>query len=84
MSEGNRLDVALAAATEASNLKFDLARDPMLRPLLIRLGEDDHLLVLTMHHIASDGWSAGVLMRELSALYVSELNGNGNGADAQC
>ncbi len=82
MSEGNRLDVALAAATEASNLKFDLARDPMLRPLLIRLAEDDHLLVLTMHHIASDGWSAGVLMRELSALYVSELNGNGNGADA--
>ena len=54
-------------------VKFDLARDPMLRPLLMRLGEDDHLLLLTMHHIASDGWSAGVLMRELSALYASEL-----------
>src|SRR5277367_6699027 len=83
MSEGNRLDIALAAAVEASNLKFDLARDPMLRPLLIRLAEDDHLLVLTMHHIASDGWSAGVLMRELSALYESELIGNTAGAEAE-
>ncbi len=83
MSESNRLDVALAAATEASNLKFDLALDPMLRPLLIRLAEDDHLLVLTMHHIASDGWSAGVLMRELSAFYASELTCNAAGAETQ-
>ena len=55
----------------------------MLRPLLMRLAEDDHLLLLTMHHIASDGWSAGVLMRELSALYASELIGNAAGADAR-
>ena len=82
MSEGGRLDGALAAATEASNRKFDLARDPMLRPLLLTLAEDDHLLVLTMHHIASDGWSAGVLMRELSALYASELTSKAAGADA--
>ena len=83
MSESNRLDGALAAATTASNRKFDLARDPMLRPLLIRLAEDDHLLVITMHHIASDGWSAGVLMRELSAFYASELTNNAAGAETQ-
>ena len=82
MSEGNRLDGALAAAVEASNRPFDLARDPMLRPLLIELGENDHLLLLTMHHIASDGWSTGVLMRELSAFYPSELTSNAAGAEA--
>jgi len=80
--EPTRIDKALAAAIAASNRPFDLARDPMLRPLLIELGDNDHLLLLTMHHIASDGWSAGVLMRDLSALYESELNGNAAGADA--
>ncbi len=44
----------------------------MLRPLLIKLGENDYLLLLTIHHIAFDGWSAGVLMRELSVLYASD------------
>src|SRR5271154_236646 len=83
MSQGNRLDGALAAATEASNRKFNLARDPMLRPLLIRLAEDDHLLVLTIHHIASDGWSAGVLMRELSLLYASQGTDDGASASAE-
>src|SRR5277367_2022786 len=81
-AEPTRIDKALAAAIAASNRPFDLARDPMLRPLLIVLGDNDHLLLLTMHHIASDGWSAGVLMRDLSALYESELNGSAAGADA--
>ena len=81
--EPTRIDKAVAAAVEASNRPFDLARDPMLRPLLIELGDNDHLLLLTMHHIASDGWSSGVLMRELSAFYESELIGNAAGADAR-
>ena len=71
MPEADRIALALAAVTEAANRKFDLTRDPMLRPLLVRLDADDHLLALTMHHIASDGWSIGVLMRELSALYAA-------------
>ena len=81
--EASRIDKAVAAAIEASNRPFDLARDPMLRPLLIKLGENDHLLLLTMHHIVSDGWSAGVLMRELSELYASDVTDNGAGATAQ-
>ncbi len=48
---------------------FDLETGPLLRALLIRLGDDEHILVVTMHHIASDGWSLGVLVRELATLY---------------
>ena len=52
---------------------FDLARGPLLRTMLVRLGAEEHLLVATMHHIASDGWSLRVLFRELSALYAAAL-----------
>ncbi|HEX4954611.1 MAG TPA: amino acid adenylation domain-containing protein, partial [Thermoanaerobaculia bacterium] len=48
---------------------FDLARGPLWRGLLVRLGAAEHGLLLVVHHIASDGWSLGVLTRELVALY---------------
>lgn len=48
---------------------FDLSRDLLLRASLLNYGADDHILVLTMHHIAADGWSLEVLFRELTALY---------------
>ncbi|HYH80302.1 MAG TPA: amino acid adenylation domain-containing protein [Longimicrobium sp.] len=48
---------------------FDLARGPLLRARLLRLGRGDHALLLVLHHIACDGWSLDVLFRELSALY---------------
>src|SRR5207249_248913 len=48
---------------------FDLERGPLIRPRLVRLGENDHLLMVTRHHIVTDGWSTGVLIRELAALY---------------
>jgi len=54
---------------------FDLARGPMLRALLLRLGPEEHVAVLTMHHIASDGWSMGVLLREVAALYGAAREG---------
>ncbi|HMD05514.1 MAG TPA: condensation domain-containing protein, partial [Candidatus Binatus sp.] len=76
MAEPDRIELALAAVIEAVNRKFDLTRDPMLRPFLVKLDTDDHLLALTMHHIASDGWSMGVLMRELSALYAARTAGD--------
>ena len=41
----------------------------MLRVKLLRLGEEDHVLLVTMHHIVSDGWSMGVLVREIAELY---------------
>ena len=54
---------------------FDLAHDAMLRPKLFRLEPRRHILLLTLHHIASDGWSTAVLFRELSELYAAELAG---------
>jgi amino acid adenylation domain-containing protein len=60
--------VARVAAEEARR-PFDLARGPLLRTVLLRLGPAEHVLLLTMHHIASDGWSMGVFFRELTALY---------------
>ncbi|MEW5931854.1 MAG: amino acid adenylation domain-containing protein, partial [Gemmatimonadota bacterium] len=54
---------------------FDLAAGPLLRARLVRIAADDHLLAVVMHHAVSDGWSAGVLVRELSALYPAALAG---------
>jgi amino acid adenylation domain-containing protein len=48
---------------------FDLNRGPLIRGRLLKLAEQEHVLLMTMHHIVSDGWSIGVLVRELGALY---------------
>ncbi len=50
---------------------FDLSRDNMLRVTLIALGEEDHVMVATMHHIASDAWSTSILVKEVAELYSS-------------
>ena len=54
---------------------FDLENGPILRASLLRLGEQDHVLLLTIHHIAIDGWSLGVLGHELGALYQAFTGG---------
>jgi len=54
---------------EEATAPFDLERGPLIRGRLVRLAEDDHVLLLTMHHIVSDGWSMGVLNHELGVLY---------------
>ncbi len=54
---------------------FDLERPPLLRTTLFTLGPDDHRLLLTLHHIVTDGWSLGVLVRELLALYAAGAEG---------
>jgi amino acid adenylation domain-containing protein len=64
----------LLAAEEAQN-PFDLAHGPLLRIRLLRLDEEEHALLLTVHHIASDGWSVGVLIREFKALYEAYSTG---------
>src|SRR5271166_3308315 len=60
---------------EAAYKPFDLARGPLLRAALYRLGEEEHLLFLNIHHIVSDGWSSGVLLGELSRLYAAFVEG---------
>lgn len=63
---GHELERLLA---EESGRPFDLTRDAMLRGLLVRLGADEHVLVLNIHHIVSDAWSWGVLFGELANFY---------------
>ncbi|HVR95630.1 MAG TPA: condensation domain-containing protein, partial [Thermoanaerobaculia bacterium] len=54
---------------------FDLQRGPLVRLTLIRLGEAEHAFLMTMHHIVSDGWSAGVFVREMTTLYLAFSQG---------
>lgn len=54
---------------EEARRPFDLARDQLLRALLIRVSPSEHTLMLTMHHIISDGWSVGIFFKEFTALY---------------
>ncbi|HZI04421.1 MAG TPA: condensation domain-containing protein, partial [Archangium sp.] len=54
---------------------FDLAGGPLLRATLLRLGEHEHVLLLTMHHIVSDGWSMNVLVEDVAALYQAQVSG---------
>jgi amino acid adenylation domain-containing protein len=57
--------------TEESQRPFDLATGPLLRLLLLKLDETEHILLLNLHHIICDDWSIGVLIRELSAIYTA-------------
>src|SRR5215217_2743367 len=54
---------------------FDLGQGPLLRVTLLKLGEQEHVLVLVLHHIVADGWSMGVLTKELEALYTAHVKG---------
>ena len=54
---------------ELINLPFDLSEDHMIRTHLIKINEDEHILVLNMHHIASDGWSLSIVISELVEMY---------------
>ncbi|MEU8196213.1 amino acid adenylation domain-containing protein [Microbispora amethystogenes] len=65
---GPRADIIVRSAAERP---FDLAGEPPLRVRLIRLGEECHRLLLTMHHAVSDDWSAGLLLRDLGRCYAS-------------
>ncbi|HYO90858.1 MAG TPA: condensation domain-containing protein, partial [Pyrinomonadaceae bacterium] len=69
LPEGARESEALRLAVEEARLPFDLARGPLLRIRILRLDEEQHYVLFTMHHIISDGWSMGVLVRELASLY---------------
>ena len=64
-----REERALRLAREEALHPFDLARGPLLRLTLVRLAAREHLLLITLHHVVSDGWSMGVLLREIAALW---------------
>ncbi|HWS55882.1 MAG TPA: condensation domain-containing protein, partial [Pyrinomonadaceae bacterium] len=75
MEEAAREAEAARLAAEEARRPFDLSRGPLLRASLLRLSEGEHVLLLTMHHIASDAWSLGVLVREAGALYEAFSSG---------
>src|SRR5262249_4827861 len=61
---GARLDQIVDAETQRP---FDLAKGPLLRALLVKVSDEEHVALITMHHIITDGWSMGVLVREVKA-----------------
>lgn len=76
--ENERESRLLELARKEAAKPFDLTRSPLIRAGLVRLAPEEHVLLLTVHHIVSDGWSQGVLVREVGALYkvFSENRGN--------
>jgi amino acid adenylation domain-containing protein/FkbH-like protein len=73
--EAEREKEARRIVQEQCSTPFDLARGPMTRNLLLNLDVEEHVLVMLTHHIASDGWSNDILLRELTALYEAALLG---------
>ena len=75
LSESNRMQEMQRLIQQASGHCFDLISQPLMRSQLIRLGEEENLFILIMHHIVSDAWSVGIFMKELSALYEAFNSG---------
>src|SRR5262249_54451399 len=65
---------ALLRVHEEARRPFDLSQGPLLRINLLRLNRDEHIVLVTMHHIISDGWSEDVFERELATLYEAYIN----------
>ncbi|HKH46579.1 MAG TPA: amino acid adenylation domain-containing protein [Thermoanaerobaculia bacterium] len=75
LTEGTRAaEIDRLAAWEATR-PFDLERGPLCRPILVHAGPREHVVLYTMHHIVSDGWSMGVFSREVGALYAAFATG---------
>lgn len=75
LDESNKETEALQIIKQESELPFDLSTGPLMRVKLIRLAEQQHILVVVMHHIISDAWSKGVLIKELAAIYEAYCRG---------
>jgi amino acid adenylation domain-containing protein len=74
-SQNTREETARRCAAEAARQPFDLSQGPLIRATLLRMGEEEHIFLLSMHHIISDGWSMPIFFRELSVLYHAYVNG---------
>jgi hypothetical protein len=75
LPEAEREAQALRLATEEAQRPFDLTQGPLIRATLLHLGSEEDVLLLAVHYIVSDGWSLGVLLRELATLYGSFSTG---------
>ncbi|KUF18775.1 non-ribosomal peptide synthetase [Streptomyces silvensis] len=79
---GQRAEAAERILTDELSRPYDLAAGPLTRALLVHRAADDHLLLLAQHHIVTDGWSVGILTRDLTALYRAEATGAPDGLPA--
>jgi amino acid adenylation domain-containing protein len=75
LSQAEREAEAMRLAAEEARQPFDLTKWPLLRVTLLHLDETEYLLLVTVHHIVADGWSMGVLVREVAALYEAFCSG---------
>jgi amino acid adenylation domain-containing protein len=75
LSQPQRQAEALRLATLQAQQPFDLSRAPLLRALLLQMADEQAFLLLTMHHIVSDGWSMGIFAQELTSLYSAFVAG---------
>ena len=75
LAAGDRAAESARVSSREARRPFDLGAGPLLRARLLRLGGDEHRLLVMMHHVVSDGWSLGVLFRELGALYEAFTRG---------
>ncbi len=75
LPEGERAAAARQRIGVLAQRRFDLERGPLFRAHLLRLSAEEHIAVVVMHHIVSDGWSTGVLIREVGALYAAFSQG---------
>ena len=71
LSPAQQETAALQLATDAAQCPFDLAAGPLFKVTLLQLSETEYILLLNLHHIVADGWSIGVLVRELGTLYTA-------------
>ncbi len=74
-AESERQSLVQRLAREEAQKPFDLASDALFRTTLFRLGEQEHVLLVVMHHIISDGWSLDVLMRDVPRIYTALCQG---------
>src|SRR5205823_409665 len=75
LRDGEREAAVAALITEEAHAPFDLEHGPLIRGRLLRLAEQEHVLLITQHHIVSDGWSLSILVREVGALYTAFSRG---------
>ena len=75
LSEAEREAEVQELARAEFGRPFDLASGRLLRAQLLRLGAEEHVLLVTMHHVASDGWSMQLLLHEVATLYEAHQRG---------
>ncbi|MDR5726235.1 MAG: amino acid adenylation domain-containing protein, partial [Terriglobia bacterium] len=82
LPESERESEVRRLATAEAQRPFDLSQGPLIRGTVLRLGDEEHVGLLTMHHIVSDGWSTGILVREMATLYAAFCAGGSSALPA--